>query len=129
VAAGHVQMSLGSLIQMIPFVQSGRIKLLAVAGPKRSPLIPDVPTLAESGIDVDASNWWALLAPAGTPAAVTDHLRRETNAVLSAPDMTKRLAAEGANALPMEQAEFGKFFAAETAKWAVVARDTGIKAE
>lgn len=55
VAAGHVQMALGSLIQMIPFMQSGRIKLLAVAGPKRSQLIPDVPTLMETGIDVDAA--------------------------------------------------------------------------
>ena len=128
-AAGHVQMTLGSLIQMIPFIQSGRIKLLAVAGPKRSPLIPAVPTLAEAGIDVDASNWWALLAPAGTPAGVIDTLHRETNAVLSAPEMTRRLSNEGATALPMSQPEFTRFFAAESAKWAGVARETGIRPE
>lgn len=128
-AAGHVQMALGSLIQMIPFIQSGRIKLLAVAGPKRFALIPEVPTLAEAGIDVDASNWWALLAPAGTPGAIADTLHRETNAVLSAPDMTKRLSNEGATALPMEQAEFARFLAAESTKWAAVARETGIKPE
>lgn len=128
-AAGHVQMALGSLIQMIPFMQSGRIKLLAVAGPKRAPLIPEVPTLAEVGIDVDASNWWALLAPAATPPAVIDTLHRETNSVLAAPEMTKRLSNEGATALPMSQPEFSRFFAAESAKWAKVAQETGIKPE
>lgn len=129
VAAGHVQVTLGSLIQMLPFIQSGRIKLLAVAGPTRSPRIPDVPALSEAGINVDASNWWALLAPAGTPASVVDTLHRETNAVLAAPDMTRRLVNEGATAMPMGQPEFAKFFAAEAIKWAKVARETGIKAE
>ena len=128
-AAGHVQVSLGSLIQMLPFLKSGRIKVLGVAGPRRVELIQDVPTLKESGIDVDASNWWALLAPAGTPAAIVDQLHRETNGVLSDPEIKKRFASEGADAMPMSRPEFDTFFSSETSKWAKVARETGIKPE
>jgi tripartite-type tricarboxylate transporter receptor subunit TctC len=128
-AAGHVQVSLGSLIQMLPFLKSGRIKVLGVAGPQRVDLIQEVPTLKESGIDVDASNWWALLAPAGTPAAIVEQLHRETNAVLTDPEIKKRFASEGADAMPMSISEFEKFFSGETSKWAKVARETGIKPE
>lgn len=128
-AAGHVQMSLGSLIQMQPFLKSGKIKLLGVAGPSRVELIPAVPTLREAGIDVDASNWWALLAPSGTPAAIIDQLHRETNAVLSDPEMKKRFASEGADAMAMSRPEFEKFIVGETSKWAKVAKETGIKPE
>ncbi|WP_169457940.1 tripartite tricarboxylate transporter substrate binding protein [Ottowia thiooxydans] len=128
-AAGHVQVSLGSLIQMQPFLKSGRIKLLAVAGPKRVEMIQNVPTLKESGIDVDASNWWALLAPAGTPAAIVDQLHRETNAVLTDPEIKTRFAREGADAMPMTRPEFEKLIATETRKWAEVAKETGIKPE
>jgi tripartite-type tricarboxylate transporter receptor subunit TctC len=128
-AAGHVQVSLGSLIQMLPFLKSGRIKVLGVAGPKRIELIPNVPTLKEAGIDVDASNWWALLAPAGTPAAVVDQLHRETNEVLTDPEMKKRFANEGADTMAMSRPEFTKLIASETSKWAKVAKETGIKPE
>jgi tripartite-type tricarboxylate transporter receptor subunit TctC len=128
-AAGHVQMALGSLIQMQTFVKQGRIKILGVAGPKRVDLIPNVPTLKESGYDVDASNWWALLAPAGTPVAIVDNYRREVNAVLTDPEVKKRFANEGAESTPMSRAEFEKYMAAETAKWAKVAKQTGIKPE
>jgi tripartite-type tricarboxylate transporter receptor subunit TctC len=128
-AAGHVQVSLGSLIQMQPFLKSGRIKLLAVAGPKRVDLVPEVPTLKEAGIDVDASNWWAFLAPAGTPAALVDQLHGEINAVLSNPDIRKRFANEGADSMPMSRQEFEQRIATETRRWAEVAKETGIKPE
>jgi tripartite-type tricarboxylate transporter receptor subunit TctC len=126
-AAGQVQVSLGSLIQMQSFLASGKIKLLGVAGPKRIELIPNVPTLKESGIDVEASNWWALLAPAGTPDGVVGQLHEELNAVLTDPEMKKRFAAEGADVMPMTRAGFEKFIGEETDKWAKVARQTGIK--
>ena len=126
-AAGHVQVSLGSLIQMQNFLRAGKIKILGVAGARRVELIADVPTLKESGVDVEVSNWWGLLAPAGTPAALVDTLHREANASLSDPDMKKRFANEGADPMPMSRGEFEKFMLEETGKWAKVARETGIK--
>jgi len=128
-AAGHIQGSIGSLIQMQNFLSSGQIKLLAVAGPKRIGIIPKVPTLIESGIDVDASNWWGILAPAGTPTDIVDQLHQAINASLASPDIKKRFDNEGAEVMPMTRANFKKFMADETSKWAKVARETGIKAE
>ncbi len=128
-AAGHVHVSLGSLIQMQTFLRAGKIKILGVAGHRRVDLIPDVQTLKETGVDVEVSNWWGLLAPAGTPINVVDRLNREANAALAETDMKKRFAGEGADPMPMSRAEFEKFMAEETAKWAKVARETGIKIE
>lgn len=128
-AAGHVQVSLGSLIQMQTFLRSGKIKLLGVAGSRRVDLIADVPTLKENGVDVEVSNWWGLLAPAGTPLSLVDRLNRETNAALAEPDMKKRFAGEGADPMPMTRPEFEKLMSDETGKWAKVARETGIKIE
>ncbi len=126
-AAGHVHVSLGSLIQMQTFLRAGKIKILGVAGHRRVDLIPDVQTLKETGVDVEVSNWWGLLAPAGTPSNVVDRFNREANASLAEPDMRKRFANEGADPMPMSRAEFEKFMSEETAKWAKVARETGIK--
>ena len=120
---------MGSLIQMQTFLHSGKIKLLGVAGSRRVDLIPDVPTLKETGVDVEVSNWWGLLAPAGTPISLLDKLNREANAVLAETDMKKRFASEGAIPMPMSRPEFEKLMAEETAKWAKVARETGIKIE
>ena len=128
-AAGHVHVSLGSLIQMQTFLRAGKIKILGVAGHRKVDLIPDVQTLKESGVDVEVSNWWGLLAPAGTPTSVVDRFNREANAALAEPDMKKRFASEGADPMPMSRAEFEKFMSEETAKWAKVARETGIKIE
>jgi tripartite-type tricarboxylate transporter receptor subunit TctC len=128
-AAGHVQVSLGSLIQMQTFLRAGKIKILGVAGSRRVDLIPDVPTLKENGVDVEVSNWWGLLAPAGTPISLVDRLNRETNAALAEPDMKKRFAGEGADPMPMTRPEFEKLMSDETGKWAKVARETGIKIE
>ena len=128
-AGGQVQVALGSLIQMQNFLRTGKIKLLGVAGSKRVELIPNVPTLKEGGIDVEVSNWWGLLAPAGTPIAVIEQLHRASNAALADADIKKRLANEGAEALPMSRPEFEKLLSDETSKWAKVAQQTGIKAE
>jgi len=129
VAAGHIQVSLGSLIQMQSFLKAGKIKLLAVAGPKRVDLIPQVPTLKEAGIDMEASNWWGLLAPAGTPAPLLEFWHREVNAVLASSEIKTRLASEGAEATPVGRTEFEKLLSEDTAKWAQLAKLTGIKAE
>lgn len=128
-AAGHVQVALGSLIQMQTFIRAGKIKLLGVAGSRRVDLIPEVQTLKETGVDVEVSNWWGLLAPAGTPAALIDQLNRECNAVLAEAEMKKRFASEGADPMPMSRADFERFMSDETAKWGKVARETNIRAE
>jgi tripartite-type tricarboxylate transporter receptor subunit TctC len=128
-AAGHVHVSLGSLIQMQTFLRAGKIKILGVAGHRRVDLIADVPTLKETGVDVEVSNWWGLLAPAGTPNTLVDRLNRESNAALAEPDMKKRFANEGADPMPLSRTDFEKFMTDETAKWAKVARETGIKIE
>lgn len=129
VVAGHIDGSLGSLIQFLPFLKSGRIKLLGVAGSRRVDLIPDVPTLKEVGIDVDASNWWGLLAPAGTPDNLVEQLHREINVVLTDPEIKKRFASEGADTVTMTRPNFEKFMGEEISKWAKVAKETGIKPE
>jgi tripartite-type tricarboxylate transporter receptor subunit TctC len=128
-ASGHVQVALGSLIQMQNFIRSGKVKLLAVAGPKRIDLIPNIPTLHESSIEMDASNWWALLAPSGTPISIVDSLHNEINAVLSNPLMKQRLDSEGAEVIAISRAELEKLITDDLAKWAVIAKRTGIKAE
>jgi tripartite-type tricarboxylate transporter receptor subunit TctC len=128
-AAGHIQGSIGSFIQMQSFLSNGQIKLLAVAGPKRISIVPKVPTLIESGIDVDASNWWGMLAPVGTPSDIVNQIHQAINASLSSADIKKRFDGEGAETMPMTRDNFKKFMIDETNKWGKVARETGIKAE
>ncbi|MEI6769085.1 MAG: tripartite tricarboxylate transporter substrate-binding protein, partial [Betaproteobacteria bacterium] len=92
-------------------------------------LISQVPTLKEAGIDLEVNNWWGLLAPAGTPAGFVDMVHKEVNASLSSPEMIKRFSAEGAEAWPMSRQEFERLLADDSAKWAQLAKQTGIKAE
>ena len=128
--AGHVDFSVGTIIQTLPFIKSGQLRALAIAGERRISALPDVPTIAEAGMpDYDAANWWGLLAPAGTPAAIIERLHRETTVVLLSPEIKKRFDAEGADVVRKGPEEFGRLIAAETAKWAKVVKDAGITAE
>jgi tripartite-type tricarboxylate transporter receptor subunit TctC len=128
--AGQVQMNLGSLIQMLPHIRSGKLRALGVGGASRSGALPDVPTIAEAGVPgYEANNWWGILAPAGTPPAVLGRLQREIDAILESPEMRKRFQAEGGDVVRMPPARFGEFIAAETAKWTRVVKDAGIKPE
>ena len=89
-----------------------------------------MPTLAEAGLPgYEATNWWGIVAPAGTPRPVIERLHKELNAVIVSADTRKRFEAEGADALPMSSAEFGRFMNTETGKWARVVKDADIKAE
>jgi tripartite-type tricarboxylate transporter receptor subunit TctC len=128
--AGHVQLNLGSLVQFLPHIRSGKLKALGVGGAKRNPALPDVPTIAEAGVPgYEASNWWGILAPAGTPAPILDRLHRELSAVLDSPETRKRFELEGAEVVRMSPSEFANFVTQETAKWTRVVKDAGIKAE
>jgi len=130
VIAGQVQMNLGSLVQMLPHVRSGKLKALGVAGAKRNPALPDVPTIAEAGVPgYEANNWWGILAPAGTPAPVIERLHQEIGAILDSPETRKRFELEGAEVVRMSPPEFVAFVNQETVKWTRVVKDAGIKAE
>jgi tripartite-type tricarboxylate transporter receptor subunit TctC len=130
VVGGHTQMSFGSLVQALPHIRSGKLKVLAVGASKRSGILPEVPTAGEAGLPgYEASNWWGLVAPAGTPPAVIDRLHKELSVILTSAETRKRFEAEGAEAVQMSPGEFGAFVAAETVKWARVVKEANIKAE
>jgi tripartite-type tricarboxylate transporter receptor subunit TctC len=130
VMGGHTQYMLGSLIQTTPHLRSGKLRALGTGGTKRSPILPDVPTIAEAGVPgYEAVNWWGLVAPAGTPDAVIAKLHKETSAALSSEQLQKQFASDGASVVQMQPAEFGKFIEAELAKWSRVVKEAKIKAE
>jgi len=115
---------------VFPHVKSGRLRAVAVTTASRSPAAPDIPTVAEAGVrNYEMSQWYGLLAPAGTPAAVIERLNLEINKALKQPDVISRMQTEGADPAGSSPQEFGAFFAAEIVKWTEVVRKAGIRAE
>jgi tripartite-type tricarboxylate transporter receptor subunit TctC len=130
VVGGHTKITFANLITAMPHIRSGKIRTLGVGGKARTPALPDVPTVAEAGVPTyEAINWWGIMAPAGTPAAVIERLHKEIGIVQSSPDVQKQLAAEGAEVVRMSSAEFGAFMENETAKWERVVKEGKIKPE
>jgi tripartite-type tricarboxylate transporter receptor subunit TctC len=128
--AGNTQITIGSLIQMLPHIKSGRLKVLGVGSAKRVPALPDVPTISEAGVPgYEATNWWGIVAPAGTPAAVIERLHTELSVILASAETKKRFETEGGEAAQMSPEEFGRFIVTETVKWAKVVKEAGIKPE
>ena len=128
--AGVVQMNVGSVVQNLPHVRSGKLKALGVGGSKRIAALPEVPTFAESGVvGAEANNWWGILAPAGSPSQALGRLQQEVAAVLESAETRKRFEHEGAEALRMSAAQFGDLLASETAKWSQVVKQAGMKVE
>jgi tripartite-type tricarboxylate transporter receptor subunit TctC len=127
---GQVQIMFGTATITLAHIRSGRMKPLGVSTPKRSAVLPDVPTLAESGAPGYAMNtWWGVLGPAGMPAGVVSRLNNDIAAILAQPESTKRLEAEGAVPSPLPSAEFTRLLNTEIEKWSLVARDANIRAE
>ena len=127
---GQVQMNVGSVIQNLPHVRSGKLRALGIGGPRRIAALPEVPTFAEAGLPgAEASNWWGIVAPAGTPQAALSRVESEVASILESPDTQKRFQLEGAEVLRMTTREFGAHIAAETVKWTRVVKAAGIKAE
>ena len=127
---GQVHFNLGSLVQMVPQVRSGKLKALGVSSAKRVPAMPEVPTIAEAGVPgYEVSNWWGILAPAGTPPPVLDRLYKEITALLDSADTRKRFELEGAEVVRMKPDEFASFVTKETEKWTRVVKEAGIKPE
>jgi tripartite-type tricarboxylate transporter receptor subunit TctC len=129
VMGGQAQMVKPSLIQVVPHIKSGRLKALGTSGTRRSSLLPDVPAIAETLPGYESQNWWGLLVPAHTPQPIVERLYAATSEVLQSKETGKRMETEGAETVRMTPAEFGRFIAAELAKWSKVARDVGIQAE
>ena len=130
VIGGHTHAALGSLIQFMPHIKSGKVKALGTGGAKRSVTLPDVPTIAEAGVPgYEANNWWGVLAPAGTPRPITDRLYKDISVILGSADTQKVFGDQGAEVDKLAPAEFGPYIVAETAKWGKVIREANIKAE
>ena len=126
---GRVQVMFDNVPTSLEFIKSEKIRPLAVTSTTRCEVLPDLPTVADFVPGYEASAWYGLVAPKGTPADIVGTLNREVNAILADPATTKRLADLGASLLPGSPAEFGKLIADETAKWTKVIHFAGIKAE
>ena len=127
---GEVQLLFGTVVALVPHIQSGRLRALAVTGKKRSALIPDVPTLRESGLpEYEAGSWYGIEAPAGTPRPIIDQLNALIVKALRQPDVAKRLAAEGAEVIGSTPEEFGAHIRSELARVEKVVRAAGIRIE
>ena len=130
VIGGHTSLMFGGLLATTPHVRSGKLRALGVGSLERNPVFPDVPSIAESGVPgYETINWFGLVAPAGTPAAIVERLHREVTAVQDLPAVRKQFDADGATIVRMSPAEFGAYMAADMKKWERVVKEAGIKAE
>jgi tripartite-type tricarboxylate transporter receptor subunit TctC len=125
---GQVQVSIPGTAGMVGHIKAGKLRALAVTGAKRSPQLPEVPTVMESGVpDYEAYVWMGLLAPKGTPAPIIDKLFRELTQVLATSEVKTYMASAGIEIVGSTPAEFGVFFRSEKELWARVIRETGAK--
>jgi tripartite-type tricarboxylate transporter receptor subunit TctC len=125
---GRLTMMFDTIAQETQNISGGKVRALAVTGPKRSPLLPDVPTAQEAGLkDFDVTIWYGVLAPAATPAPVVDRLNREIVAIMSTDDMKQLMQSEGAEAHPTSPAEFAALIRRDLAKWAPVVKGSGAR--
>ena len=130
VIGGHTQLVFASIGSTITHLRSGKLKGIAIGSMQRNPLIPDVPTAPESGLPgYVASNWFGIVAPAGTPPAILARLHKEISEIQDSPEMKKQFASDGAEIVRMSSAEFSAFIVSELAKWGRVVKEAGIKPE
>jgi len=128
--AGQVDATFTGAPALLPHVRSGRLRALAVSSPQRIATLPDVPTVAEGGhAGFEADQWYGVVAPAGTPAAVVARLNAEINKALALPDVAQQLAVEGAVPTPATPQAFGALIAREIPRWAEVVRAGNVKPE
>jgi len=130
VLAGEVQLVFIGIPVPAPHIKAGRLTALAVLAPKRSPILPDVPTAAEAGLgEFDVTTWYGILAPAGTPRPIITRLNAELVKVMHAPDLQERLATLATDPLTSTPEEFAAYLDREIAKWGDVVRKAGLKAD
>ena len=117
-AGGHVQLMFNNLISVLSLAKSGRLRALAVTSSKRLPLLPDLPTIAESGYPgYEAASWYGATAPAGTPQAIIAILNRELVRAIKLPDVRERLASEGAETIGSSPEEFTQYMRKDIERW------------
>ncbi len=127
---GQTQLMFSTMPPALPHVASGRLRALGMTGIARSALVPNLPTIAESGLPgYEITQWWGLLGPAGLNAAIVTRLNAETNAVLQQPEVRERFASEGADTAPNSPAWFATYMNTEVAKWAKVVKASGATAD
>jgi tripartite-type tricarboxylate transporter receptor subunit TctC len=130
VLGGHTKVIFATTITALPHIRSGKLRVLGLGGRERSPVLPEIPTIAEAGVPgYEAANWIGIVAPAGTPAAIVAKLHQEISAIQDQPDVKTQFAAEGVDILRMSSAEFGEFMVTEMGKWERVVKERGIKPE
>ncbi|MBI4206566.1 MAG: tripartite tricarboxylate transporter substrate binding protein [Betaproteobacteria bacterium] len=126
---GRIQLSFATIISSLAHVSAGRLRALAVTPAKRAPALPDIPTLSEAGVKVVVVNWYGLIAPAGTPKAVIGRISGETAKAMQLPDVTKRLIAEGSEAVTSSPQAFAAHIRAEHEQWTRVIKQAGIRGQ
>lgn len=128
--AGRLQLYFDNMPGVLPQVREGRVRALAVAGAERAAALPDLPTMAEAGLPgFEASSWFGMAAPAGTPAALTARINAAVLAALAEPVLRERLASAGAEPGRLDVEGFTRFVAAERARWGRVVRASGASAD
>ncbi len=124
---GQIVLSFASAITVMPQVKAGRLRAIAVTGPRRSPALPDIPAIAETVPGFSAELWYAMFAPAGTPGDIINRLNRELREVLSQPDLREKLSAQGVETQTSTPEEMARLIAADIRKWEKVVRTTGTR--
>jgi tripartite-type tricarboxylate transporter receptor subunit TctC len=127
IISGQIDMMFDSVPTMAPTIEGGRVKALGTSGKARSPILPNVPTIAEAGLaGYDATIWIGVMAPAGTPAEIVDLLNREINKILMRPDVQESWRRQGANTMVMSPQEFGAYIQSEIDRWAKLIKANNI---
>jgi tripartite-type tricarboxylate transporter receptor subunit TctC len=128
--AGVVAMNFDTMPPVLPHIQAGKLRGLAISTPRRLPQLPDVPTFVEEGITgFDVTNWYGVMAPAATPRDIVFKLNADINRAMQVPEVRARLEAVGTQLREMSAPEFDAFMKAEVAKYAKIIKDTGVKIE
>ena len=128
--AGHVATTAATILTGMPHIRSGRLRGLGITSSARNAVVPEIPTVAESGLPgYESVQWYGVLAPAKTPKEIITRLHGEITRVLQQPDVKERIAGDGADPVGSTPEEFARFIQSELTKWAKVARDAGIKPE
>ena len=126
--AGRLNVFFGNITNLVPLIREGKLRAFGITSRTRSPLVPDLPTMEELGFPgFDATAWFGLMAPAGTPAAVTDKLHKETLRILALPDVKGKLEGLGVQLVGNTSAEFANIVRTELPAWGKVIKDAGIK--
>jgi tripartite-type tricarboxylate transporter receptor subunit TctC len=126
---GQIALTIASAVPLTPQVKSGKLRGLAVTGPKRSPAFPDLPAIAETVRGYEVVNWFGIVAPAATPRAIVSRVNAELNKALESPDLVKVLASQAAEAVGGSPEDFGKVMRADYTKWAKVVKQSGARVD